>query len=469
MRLKLSELAAAAGCTLAPEDDRDVTSVVTDSRAVRPGTLFVCLAGEHADGHDYALKAQDAGAVALLGTRPSQAMPAGLHVPYLRAEDAVKALGHMAALWRDRCAGVRVVAVTGTAGKTTVKELLAQTLALAGKTARNAANLNNQIGLPLSMLATDGDEAFWVMEVGISHEGDMDELGAIVRPDMALILNAGAGHTEGLGARGVAWHKARLLRYVPRGGTCLISADYPDLVREARAVRGDLLYFTAEGRPLQFRGATAGNEGERGRYRLNLDGRACDVLAPFRGGYGAENCIAVAAAASLLGLTPETIARGLAEAELPAQRFVRKQAGPWRVIDDTYNANPLSMTRMLDAAAELAHGEGGSFIVVLGEMRELGELSVREHERLGRHLADMRPGAVFWKGGQAEAVRAGLEQGGYAGPFHTPADAGEFCARLGELEKHAGQGGLVFFKGSRGNALEEWLSALLDAAGQRGM
>lgn len=469
MRLKLSELAAAAGCALAPEDDRDMTAVATDSRAVRPGTLFVCLAGEHVDGHDYALKAQEAGATAILGTRAPQAMPAGLQVPYLRAEDAVKALGRMAALWRDRCAGVKVIAVTGTAGKTTVKELLAQTLALAGKTARNAANLNNQIGLPLSLLAADGDEAFWVMEVGISHEGDMDELGEIVRPDMALILNAGAGHTEGLGARGVAWHKARLLHYVPRDGVCLISADYPDLVREARAVRGDLLYFTAEGRPLRFGGTSAGSEGERGRYRLNLDGRACDVLAPFRGGYGAENCIAVAAAATLLGLAPETIVRGLAGAELPAQRFVRKQVGPWRVIDDTYNANPLSMRRMLDAAAELAGGEGGSFIAVLGEMRELGDLAAPEHERLGRHLAELRPDAIFWKGGQAEAVRAGLERGGYAGPFHAPADAGEFCALLGSMDKGTGRGGLVLFKGSRGNALEEWLSALQDAAEQRGM
>lgn len=469
MRLRLSELAAAAGCALAPEDDREMTAVATDSRAVRPGTLFVCLAGEHVDGHDYALKAQEAGATAILGTRAPQAMPAGLQVPYLRAEDAVKALGRMAALWRDRCAGVKVIAVTGTAGKTTVKELLAQTLALAGKTARNAANLNNQIGLPLSLLAADGDEAFWVMEVGISHEGDMDELGEIVRPDMALILNAGAGHTEGLGARGVAWHKARLLHYVPRDGVCLISADYPDLVREARAVRGDLLYFTAEGRPLRFGGTSAGSEGERGRYRLNLDGRACDVLAPFRGGYGAENCIAVAAAATLLGLAPETIARGLSEAELPAQRFVRKQVGPWRVIDDTYNANPLSMRRMLDAAAELACGEGGSFIAVLGEMRELGDLAAPEHERLGRHLAELRPDAIFWKGGQAEAVRAGLERGGYAGPFHAPADAGEFCALLGSMDKGTGRGGLVLFKGSRGNALEEWLSALQDAAEQRGM
>ena len=467
MRLELEELAAAAGCTL-PEAARNITieAVATDSRAVRPGTLFICLAGEHADGHDFALKAQDGGAAAILGTRAAADMPAGLRIPYLRADDAVKALGRMAACWRTRCAGVKVVGITGTAGKTTVKELLAQTLALQGKTARNPVNLNNQIGLPLSLLATDGDEAFWVMEAGISHEGDMDELGAILRPDVALILNVGAGHTEGLGARGVAWHKARLLHYVPRDGICLISADYPDLVREARAVRGDLHYFTAEGRPLQFRGAAAGGEGERGRYRLNLDGRACDVMAPFRGAYGTENCIAVAAVASLLGLTPETIARGIAGAELPAQRFVRRSIGQWNVIDDTYNANPLSMTRMLDAAAELAESEAnGCLVAVLGEMRELGDLAAAEHERLGRHLAELRPCAVIWKGGQGEAVRAGLERGGYAGVFRQPEDAGAFVAVMAELAGANGRGGLVLFKGSRGNALEDWLDALRDADG----
>ncbi|WP_300709143.1 UDP-N-acetylmuramoyl-tripeptide--D-alanyl-D-alanine ligase [uncultured Desulfovibrio sp.] len=469
MRLELEELAAAAGCTL-PEaaGNVTVTAVVTDSRAVRPGTLFVCLAGENVDGHDFALTAQESGAAAVLGTRAAEDMPAGLRIPYLRADDAVTALGRMAACWRSRCTGVKVVGITGTAGKTTVKELLAQTLALQGKTARNPVNLNNQIGLPLSLLATDGDEAFWVMEVGISHEGDMDELGEILRPDAALILNVGAGHTEGLGARGVAWHKARLLRHVPREGICLISADYPDLVREARAVRGDLHYFTAEGRPLQFRGAAAGRDGERGRYRLSLDGKSCDVSAPFRGGYGTENCIAVAAMASLLGLAPETIARGIAGAELPAQRFVRQSIGPWSVIDDTYNANPLSMLRMLDAAAELAQSdERDCLVAVLGEMRELGELAEAEHERLGRHLAELRPCAVIWKGGQGEAVRAGLERGGYAGLFRQPQDAAEFVDCMAALGREHPQGGLALFKGSRGNALEVWLTALRDGAGER--
>ena len=461
MRLKLSELATAAGCTLPPEDDRDVTAVATDSRAVRPGTLFVCLAGEHVDGHDYALKAQEAGATAILGTRAPQAMPEGLHVPYLRVEDAVKALGSMAALWRDRCAGVRVIAVTGTAGKTTVKELLAHVLSRRGKTACNALNLNNQVGMPLCMLKTDGDEDFWVFEAGISHEGDMDELGAILQPDLALILNVGAAHTEGLGERGVAWHKSRLLAHLAPEGQALVSADYDDLVREARAVFGDVLFFTASGRPLSYRAAYAGcSDGVHGQYRLWLDGRPCDVIAPFRGDYGTENCIAVAAAAHMLGLTAEEIAAGFADAQLPPQRFARSRRGNWDIVDDTYNANPLSMARMLDAAAESAQKR--PFVVVLGEMRELGSVADREHERLGRHLAQLRPVLVFWRGGHADAVRDGLEHGLYTGKF-LPVDSGEaFVQALREhLPAETGeQGGLMLFKGSRGNHLEELLEAL---------
>lgn len=460
MRIELEALAAAVGCPLAGGGGQTVSAVTTDSRAVRPGSLFVCIAGEHTDGHVYARQAEAAGAVAILGTRPVE----GLTVPYLLVDDAVQALGQMAALWRTRCASVRVVGITGTAGKTTIKELLAHVLSLHGKTARNAANHNNQIGMPLSILSTDGDEAFWVMEAGISHEGDMDDLGAILRPDLALILNVGPGHTEGLGARGVAWHKARLLSYVPRNGICLVNADYPDLVREARAVRADLCYFTAEGRPLQFRGAPTGRQGERGRYRLWLDGTPCDVLAPFQGDYGTENCIAVAAAAYLLGLPAETIVRGIAGAEMPGQRFARRIIGPWKAIDDTYNANPLSMRRMLDTAADMAQREAAdSFIPVLGEMRELGDVSEAEHEKLGRHLAELRPVAVIWKGGQAEAVRTGLERGGYHGPFLEPEDAAAFCGVMAELGRGLPHGALVLFKGSRSNRLEGWLEALSQA------
>ena len=459
MRLDLAEIVRCLGCArdVKVADGRvTVTSVVTDSREAAPGSLFVCIAGERVDGHDYAARAVEQGAVAVLAARPLE----GLSVPVLTVQDTVRALGAVAALWRVK-SSARVVGITGSAGKTTVKELLAHVLSRRGKTACNALNLNNQVGMPLCMLKTDGDEDFWVFEAGISHEGDMDELGAILKPDLALILNVGAAHTEGLGERGVAWHKSRLLAHLAPEGQALVSADYDGLVREARAVFGDVIFFTASGRPLSYRAAYAGcSDGVHGQYRLWLDGRPCDVTAPFRGDYGTENCIAVAAAAHMLGLSAEEIAAGFADAQLPPQRFARSRRGSWDIVDDTYNANPLSMARMLDAAAESAQKR--PFVVVLGEMRELGSVADREHERLGRHLAQLRPVLVFWRGGHADAVRDGLEHGLYTGRF-LPVESGEGFVQA--LREHlpadtGGQGGLMLFKGSRGNHLEELLEAL---------
>ena len=170
---------------------------------------------------------------------------------------------------------------------------------------------------------------------GISHPNDMDELGAILEPDLALILNVGPGHAAGLGDRGTAHYKSKLLAHLAPGGTAIISADYPDLAREARAVRQELVFFSTSGRQVDYRAAYVVPAGEdKGLFRLWLDGVSIDVEAPFRGAFGAENVIAVAAVAHRLGLGAEEIAAGFAGAALPKQRFACSRAGDWLVIDD---------------------------------------------------------------------------------------------------------------------------------------
>ncbi|MDR0816287.1 MAG: UDP-N-acetylmuramoyl-tripeptide--D-alanyl-D-alanine ligase [Desulfovibrio sp.] len=459
MRLNYNEIAGRLSLDLLP-DDRMLTSVATDSRDVVPGALFVCLPGSRVDGHDFAARAEDMGAEAVLASR---ALP-NARVPVLYVADTVKALGQIAACWRE-AAKARVVGITGTAGKTTLKEILAQVLDVRGKTARNAMNHNNQIGMPCSMLAADGDEDFWVMEAGISREGDMEELASVLRPDLGLILNTGAGHTEGLDKKGVASHKAQLLQYLAPGGFGLVSADYPELVHEAGATGALLRFFSAEGNPAEYLacydGPAPASDGDgripRGRYRLCLDGVWCDIVAPFFGNFGAENSIAAAAAAHLLGLSTEEITEGFARAQLPAQRFCTKRLGQWDIIDDTYNANPLSMRRVLDAAAELAQHK--DFVPVLGEMLELGDIAANEHEKLGRYLAALNPAAVLWKGGYAERVHAGLKEGSYNGPWFVVREREDFLPVFAELRRvqrlARDHGGLVLFKGSRGNRLEE--------------
>ena len=458
--MTISEMADALGLDakgFAGRADRALTCAVTDSREARPGALFVCVPGARADGHDFADSAVENGAGGVLACRPLPEISAR-GVPVLVVPNTVKALGRLAAHWRDRTSA-RVVCVTGTAGKTTLKETLAAVLAVHGKTARTPLNHNNQIGMPCAVLDTDGDEAFWVMEAGISHEGDMDELASILRPDLALVLNVGPGHTEGLGGRGVAWHKARLLAHLAPGGVALVSADYADLVAEARATGAQPLFFSAAGAEAPYTGAMP--DGESGRCRLGLAGESFEVETPFRGAFGAENAGAAAAAAHLLGLDAAEIRRGFASVTLPPQRCVHKRLGPWRVIDDTYNANPLSMRRMLEAAAAEAARAGLPLVAVLGEMGELGAESAHHHEELGRLLARLDVAVVFWKGGHGDDVKAGLES--LADPaadrWMPVNDPGDFLRAWAERGERPG-GGVLLFKGSRANRLETLLAAL---------
>lgn len=436
-----------------------------DSRAVKKGDLFFCLPGENADGHDFAEAAADGGALAVVGVRDPFG---GGHppVPVILVADAVRALGKLAAAHRQST-DATVIGVTGTSGKTSVKEALCGVLAEHGETAKNPGNLNNRIGLPLSVCNASENAAYWVMEAGISRPGDMDELGEILRPDAALILNVGAGHVLELGEKGVAHHKARLLAHLAKraggpGAFAAVSADYPDLVREAASYGEKIIWFSAKDATRSCYAEYLGPAPSGGgRFSLVLDGAASTLTAPFQGGYGAENVAAVGALAHALGLDHAAIREGFGKAEAPKQRFAVRRAGSFLVIDDSYNANPLSMNRMLHAAAGMAGAEGGKLALVLGEMLELGPESPRYHRELGEYAASLAPEAVYWKGGQEDAVAGGLREGAYRGAFVPVKDAAEFTAAFAS----SGMGdAVVLFKGSRGNKLEELVAAFMARA-----
>ncbi|MDL2209213.1 UDP-N-acetylmuramoyl-tripeptide--D-alanyl-D-alanine ligase [Desulfovibrio sp. OttesenSCG-928-O18] len=441
------------------------TGAAIDSREVKEGNLFFCLPGNRVDGHDFAAAAVEKGALAIIGSR-NPFPPGKAPVPVLVVSDPVATLGALGAAHRKN-ARATVIGVTGTSGKTSVKEVLAAVLGGHGETAKNPVNLNNQIGLPLSMLNAAEDADFWVMEAGISRPNDMNELGAMLQPDIALILNAGAGHVQELGDKGVAYYKARLLAHLAPHGRAVVSSDYPELAKEAGMYGVDVTYFSAEDPEADFYAAYLGPESETmGRYSLALDGNAMRVLAPFQGGYGAENVAAIGAVAHLLGLTEPEIVNGFLTAKLPAQRFAVREAGPYLLIDDSYNANPLSMARMLDAAAEMANARGQELALVLGEMGELGAESAVYHKDLARHAARLAPKAVIWKGGHGEAVGRALHEAGFAGVFSHVGDPASFLSAFlsAGMEK-----GVVLFKGSRVNKLEELVAAFGAMAGTDGV
>lgn len=443
-----------------------------DSRTIKPGELFFCLAGERVDGHDFALDAARAGACAVIAARDpfggancvekganQSAEPGETRLPpVFLVDDPLKALWRLAALHRDKTSA-RVIGVTGTAGKTSVKEVLARILALRGPTERNPMNLNNQIGLPLSMLNASADALFWVMEAGISEAGDMDELGRILRPDAALILNVGEAHLSGLGERGVAASKAVLLDYIQPGGLALVSADYPDLLAEAEKRANDLadkgvalVHFSLSREQVFSRAEYLGQGPDlAGRYRAVVDGRELFVRTCFQNDFGSENVAAIAAVAVRMGLSDEEIIRGFSCAELPGQRFNCRRHGDVILVDDSYNANPLSSARMIRACRAMADDSGLPLYLVMGEMLELGDRAAAAHEELGLAMAAALPATVFWKGGQARTVLRGLQRGGYGKSFYPVSGGQDFSLLLEELDP---QCGLFLFKGSRRNNLE---------------
>lgn len=457
MRLTVSEIMAATG---ADADIRamagaEVAYATNDSRQVGPGGLFVCLKGEKADGHDFAAAAAQAGCSAVLAARSLPELPE--RVAVLVVDDPLAALGRLGRFWRRRARPV-VAALTGSAGKTTAKELLASITARLDRTVKNPGNWNNQIGLPLSMLAASEEDRIWVLEAGISRPGDMEQLGAICEPDLAVVHNIGPAHLEGLGdLAGVARAKASLLRFVRPGGTALVSRDYPLLWQAARAVFPEVRDMSVQDATARYFAAYQGADAQgQGLYRLILDGRELTARAPLTGAHLAENVLAAAAAAHVLGAGPEDIAAGLAGAELPDRRFRASSEGGWTVIDDTYNANPLSMRRAIETAREMA-GER-PMVLVLGEMGELGGQAEAAHEALGRCIAEGGCRMVFFRGGQAGRVEAGLKRGGFRGRFAPVASPEEFEAQLETLGL---TGGLALFKGSRAQHMEDFLDAFL--------
>ncbi len=472
MQLDVQTIAGLTGARVTGPATQVVQGAAIDSRKVRLGDLFVCLPGTRVDGHDYALAACEKGAAALLATRdlpeverswPDRAI---LVVP-----DAQEALIAVARFVRSRFQGT-VLGLTGTAGKTTVKEWLASVLGQSGSVARTEGNFNNQLGLPLTICSASGREDCWVIEAGVSHAGDMELLAGILRPSIGIVLNVGTGHTEGLGEKGVAWHKTRMFTLMAPGGEALACADYPDLrarAEEACAESGvPLFLFSAASSCEDFRtrsadpglACVAWQEGPglcRVRVRFCEEQREIVLKLPMDGPAAVENCACVALACVRVHKSLQALDRletGLFSARVPDHRFACTRIGKSVLIDDSYNANPLSMRRMLEAARDMSVREGRPLAVLLGSMGELGSEAARAHRELGAHLASLHPAFVLWKGDWQDEVRQGLGCGIPFAVFAGEEDLEQTFTTLltGDLRR---QGITLLCKGSHSNQLDK--------------
>jgi UDP-N-acetylmuramoyl-tripeptide--D-alanyl-D-alanine ligase len=435
----LAQFAILAGGVLRGED-RPFAAVSSDSRTLGAGDLFVALRGPRFDGNEFIAAARAAGAAGALVERHD-----GSALPQIVVPDALAALTRAAAAWRAAYRGV-VVAVAGSNGKTTVKEMIAAILARRGTTLATRGNLNNHIGVPLTLLRLEATQAHAVIEIGANHAGEVAALTAIVKPDVAIVTNAGAEHLEGFGSlEGVARAEGELFAGLEPEAAAIINADDEFASMWAEMSRGRPLRFGL-GAAAEFTAGDiqhdVGADGFVTRFALIAPAGRTAVELKLAGMHNLQNALGAAAAAVAAGATLDHVREGLAAMRAVTGRLQFKTGrGAW-IIDDSYNANPSSMRAAIDVLATLP----GHRWLVVGDMAELGDFARSSHVDLGRH-ARARGIERLFATGQLAALAA--EEFGAGAEWFPDAMA---LGRAVAPQLRAGV--CVLVKGSRMNRLE---------------
>lgn len=434
-------------------DDVMFDAVTTDSRQVRPGDLFVALRGERFDGHAFVADSLRQGAVAAMVDTP---LP-GDTGAQLVVTDTRLALGRLAAAWRDRCAPA-VAAITGSNGKTTVKEMLASILrqaAGADQVLATEGNLNNDIGLPLTLLRLQPGQRFAVLEMGMNHAGEISYLTRLARPDVAVVNNAGPAHLEGLGSiEAVAYAKGEIFEGLSGEGVAVVNLDdpYASLWTSLAGTRR-ILGFGLD--PAAEVSADYAPEVDGCRLRLKTPAGMVDLRLAVPGLHNVRNALAATAAAHALSIDLGVIARGL---ESYVGTRGRLQARPGRhgalVIDDSYNANPASMR----AAVSVLAAYPGRRIFVMGDMGELGDDAAAMHAGIGALARSEGIDALYGTGPMTAGAVAAF---GPDGRHYASVEA------LGEaLQDELREEVTLLVKGSRFMRMERVVAALIEESGK---
>ncbi len=474
IKLTAAEVAAAVGGRVAipvlsqAKVEVEVTGpVVTDSRHVIEGCLFVAIKGGRVDGHEFASAARVAGAALVLADRPI----AG--VPCVVVDDTVAALGRLASAHLARLAqtgdGPLVVAITGSSGKTSTKDLLARVLAVDAPTVAPPGSYNTEVGVPLTVLRADEATRYLVLEMGARGRGHIAYLCGIAPPRVGIVLNVGLAHAGEFGTkRATAAGKSELVQAVPADGVTVLNAD-DELVAGMRSLsRAPVVTFGSIG-DVRSRDVRLDDRG-RASFVLVCPGGAARVSLRLHGRHQVDNALAVAATATSLGMEVATVAAGLTAAT-PTSRWrmeVADRVDGVTVINDAYNANPESVRAALEALVAIASGPVAGRAAgrrrrswaVLGEMLELGSHAVREHEAVGRLAATLGIDRIVAVGPGAEPIQRGAT-GAAAGPPITASYVPNAEAAITLLEAELRPGDVVLVKASRGIGLERVAAALL--------
>ena len=456
-----SALEVTRGVLVGAQDRRRFSGICTDSRNLRAGELFLALKGERFDGHDFITQVTGGGAAGVVAARERWEAMAGspLAVPVIVVEDTLTALGDLAAFWR-KLHPVPLVAITGSNGKTTTKEMVAAVMARHCPILKNQGNLNNLVGLPLTLLELTNRHEAAVVEMGMNHPGEIARLTQIAAPDVGLITNIHPAHLEGLGSiEGIQAAKGELFSGLSSRATIVVNRDDPRVIQLAASFSGRQVGFsTVDPAADVALVRILGMDHESTRFILRLGDETREIRIHVAGRHHLANAVAAAAVAWALQIEAANIAQGLASFRPFDKRMeILALAGPVHLINDTYNANPGSMTAAIQTLRALK--AGGRALAVLGDMLELGDRTSELHREVGRVAAREGVDYLLAMGKQASHLLAGAAEGGM--PSERLIEGNNHKELAEKVQALITPGAWVLVKGSRGMRMEKVVENLL--------
>jgi UDP-N-acetylmuramoyl-tripeptide--D-alanyl-D-alanine ligase len=452
MKLPLWRIAEFVGSKGERDQEAVAMGYSIDSRTLSPGDLFIAIAGERFDGHEYVAAALAKGAVGAIVQAGKKVDGDPLRL--LQVEDTVKALQSLGAAAR-RLWGKPLLAVTGSAGKTTTKEILAHILATRFRVMKSSGNLNNHIGLPLQLLKLEAEHELAVVEMGMNHAGEIRALGALAQHDLAVVTTVAPVHLEFFGSLAeIARAKYEIIETLPSGGVAVLNADDEYVCQFGRDFKGKVVTFGIKRAADVSAHHIKLNGAEGSVFELVVGSVGEPVTFPLVGEHNIYNALAAAAAAMERGMSPSQAAAALSSIAPPDKRGQILNLAGATIINDCYNSNPRALEAMIDTLASM---KAERHILVVGEMLELGPTAEALHRECGKHAAEKKIDLVIGVRGMARAVAEAACGAGIQAQFvETPEQAGEWLAQ------NLRPGDAVLLKASRGVKLERALEMLQD-------
>lgn len=447
-------------CAVLEQVKTQFTDIVTDTRKIVPGALFVALKGERFNGEDFAAQSVEQGAAGVLVGSEYKQQPGEFGATLIKAvADTQLAYQQLAAFWRRKF-DIPVIAITGSNGKTTTKDMTAAVLSARFPVLKTQGNFNNEIGMPYTLLQLNDMHRAAVVEIGMRGLGQIAALAPFAAPEIGIVTNVGETHIELLGSiENIAKAKAELVEAIPAGGTVILNNDNPyTAAMKDKAKAGVRIVTFGIDNDADIKAAALISHAGKTFFqcRIGREGEQKQLSIPMLGRHNVSNALAAVAAGHVLGLTAEQIAEGLESLEMTGMRFECKRIGAYNIINDAYNASPMSMEASLTTLKEIAADKGKRSIAVLGDMLELGYVAVPAHQKVGQQAAAAGVCGLITLGEMGREIARGAREAGLEAVYSFDTHE-EAAAKLRELLQPEDT---ILFKGSRGMKMETIIDLL---------